>query len=124
MVVGGQKAIKGQHYDETYSPVLSLVILRMVLALFAAWSHVITTVSNAEQAYLNGKMQETVHVKAPKGLTVPPGYVRVLEAAARRHPRPRLHPERARPLLLLPAHRRRVYHRDDLRRRHHHHHRL
>jgi hypothetical protein len=27
LVVGNHKAIKGRHFDETYSPVLSLVIL-------------------------------------------------------------------------------------------------
>ena len=39
MVVGGHKAIKGQHYEETFSPVLSIVILRLLLAIFAAYPH-------------------------------------------------------------------------------------
>jgi hypothetical protein len=74
-VVGGHKAIKGQHFDETYSPVLSLVILRMILSIFAGWPHVITTVADAVQAYLNSKLLEEVHVWAPKGIPVPRGYV-------------------------------------------------
>jgi hypothetical protein len=53
IVVGGHKAIKGQHFEETYSPVLSLVILRMILAVFAAWHYIKTTVADTIQAYLN-----------------------------------------------------------------------
>jgi hypothetical protein len=62
LVVDGHKAIKGQHFDETYSPVLSLVILRMILSIFAGWPRVITTVADAVQAYLNSKLLEEVHV--------------------------------------------------------------
>jgi hypothetical protein len=75
LVVGGHKAIKGHHFDETYSPVLSLVILRLILSMFPGWPHVITTVADAVQAYLNSKLLEEVHVWAPKGIRVPPGYV-------------------------------------------------
>jgi hypothetical protein len=75
LVVGGHNAIKGQHFDETYSPVLSLVILRLILSIFSGWPHVITTVADAVQASLNSKLLEEVHVWAPKGIPVPPGYV-------------------------------------------------
>jgi hypothetical protein len=51
-VVGGYRAIKGKHCNETYSPVLSVIILRLVLAIFAAYPHVTTTVADVEQAYL------------------------------------------------------------------------
>jgi hypothetical protein len=75
LVVGGHRAIKGQHFEETYSPMLSLVILRLILAVFAEWPHVKTTVADGVQAYLNSKLEEEVHVRAPKGMAVPPGYV-------------------------------------------------
>jgi hypothetical protein len=83
LVVGGHKAIIGQHFEETYSgsPLLSLVILRLILAVFAEWPHVKTTVADAIQAYLNSDLEEEVHVRAPKGMAVPPGYVlKVLKA--------------------------------------------
>jgi hypothetical protein len=48
LVVGGHKAIKGQHFDETFSPVLSIVVLRLILAIFAAYPHVVTTVADVE----------------------------------------------------------------------------
>jgi hypothetical protein len=77
LVVGGHKAIKGQHFDETFSPVtvLSIIILRLILAIFAAYPHVTTTVADVEQAYLWSQLQENVYVRAPKGLAVPEGHV-------------------------------------------------
>jgi hypothetical protein len=48
LVVGGHKAIKGQHFDETFSPVLYIVVLRLILTIFAAYPHVVTTVADVE----------------------------------------------------------------------------
>jgi hypothetical protein len=77
-MVGGRKAIKGQHFDETFSPVLSIVVLRLILAIFAAYPHVVTTVADVEQAYLNSVLNEEVYVRAPPGLPVPEGHVLLL----------------------------------------------
>jgi hypothetical protein len=77
-VVGGHKAIKGQHFDETFSPVLSIVVLRLILAIFAACPHVVTTVADVEQAYLNSVLNEKVYVRAPPGLPVAEGHVLLL----------------------------------------------
>jgi hypothetical protein len=70
LVVGGHKAIKGQHFDEKFSPVLSIVVLRLIKAIFAAYPHVVTTVADVEQAYLNSVLNEKVYVRAPPGLRV------------------------------------------------------
>jgi hypothetical protein len=75
LVIGGHKAIKGQHFEETFSPVLSIVVLRLILATFAAYPHVVTTVADVEQAYLWSKLEEEVYVRAPTGLVVPEGHV-------------------------------------------------
>jgi hypothetical protein len=81
LVVGGHRAIKDVDFHETFSPVLSIIVLRLVLAIFAAYPHVITTVADVEQAYLNSHLNEVVHVRAPAGMILPQGYVlRLLKA--------------------------------------------
>jgi hypothetical protein len=60
LVVGGHKAIKGQHFYETFSPVLSIVVLRLILAIFPAYPHVVTTVADvAAYAQLALKLLDT-----------------------------------------------------------------
>jgi hypothetical protein len=47
------------------------VALRLILAIFAAYPHVVTTVADVEQDYLNSVLNEKVYVRAPPVLTVP-----------------------------------------------------
>jgi hypothetical protein len=75
LVVGGHKAVKEEHYNETFSPVLSITVLRLILAIFAAYPHVVTTVVDVEQAYLWSHIEEEVYVRAPEGVAVPSGWV-------------------------------------------------
>ena len=72
-VVGGHRAVKGQHFDETFSPVLSIVILRMALAIFAAYPCVVTMVADVEQAYLWSKLEEEYMSRPPRACQFPPG---------------------------------------------------
>jgi hypothetical protein len=74
LVVGGHKAIKEEHFNDTFSPVLSITILRLILALFASYPHVETTTADVEQAYLWSQLEEEVYVWPPEGVTVPPGW--------------------------------------------------
>jgi hypothetical protein len=78
LVVGGHREIKGQYYDETISPVFSIVVLRLMVAIFAAYPHVVTTVADVEQVYLNSVLHEKVHVRAPPGFPVPEGHESLL----------------------------------------------
>jgi hypothetical protein len=81
LVVGGHRAIKGVHFNETFSPVMSIPILRMVLAIFAAHPEVETHVWDVEQAYLWSDLNERVYCRAPTGFAVPEGHVLRLKKA-------------------------------------------
>ena len=52
---------------------MSIPILRMVLAIFAAHPEVETHVWDVEQAYLWSDLTERVYCRAPTGLAVPEG---------------------------------------------------
>jgi hypothetical protein len=109
LVVGGYKTIKGHHFDETFSPVLSIVVLRLILAIFAAYPHVVTTVADVEQAYLNSVLNEKVYVRGFPGLSVPEGHVLLLLRTIYAMPQAgrefwKFQTERVRALFLLSAH--------------------
>jgi hypothetical protein len=113
--------------------------LRLVLAIFAAYPHVTTTVADVEQAYLWSPLEEDVYARAPKGPEVPPGHVLMLLKAI--YGMPQAGREcwkllRGTTLELGFAQSEHAHcffyrrtdagfnHPHDLRRRHHHHHRL
>lgn len=70
LVAQGFKQVKGQTYEETFSPVVNFSIIRFFFSLlvsYMGWSHHQCDVKNA---YLYAPLLETIYMKQPPGFSV------------------------------------------------------
>ena len=70
LVAKGYSQAEGIDYDETYAPVARLEAIRLFLA-FAAFSNFKVYQMDVKSAFLNGKLDEEVHVEQPPGFENP-----------------------------------------------------
>lgn len=70
LVAQGSKQTAGIDYNETFSPVVSLPALRLLLAIAAYLDWEITHL-DVDNAFLHGELQEEVHVFQPAGFVNP-----------------------------------------------------
>jgi len=70
LVAQGFSQIPGIDFDETYSPVVSLSALRLILAV-AAHLNLIVESMDVETAYLNGELEQEIYMRPPQGFTPP-----------------------------------------------------
>ena len=70
LVAKGYSQAEGIDYDETYAPVARLEAIRLFLA-FAAYSNFKVYQMDVKSAFLNGKLDEEVHVEQPPGFEDP-----------------------------------------------------
>nr|GEV04476.1 retrovirus-related Pol polyprotein from transposon TNT 1-94 [Tanacetum cinerariifolium] len=66
LVAQGYNQQEGIDYDETFSPVARLEAIRIFLA-FSTYMNFIVYQMDVKSAFLNGKLNEEVHVKQPSG---------------------------------------------------------
>lgn len=67
LVAQGYKQIKGETYDETFSPVVNFSVIRFFFSLFVSclcWSHLQCDIKNA---YLYAPITENIFMKQPPG---------------------------------------------------------
>ena len=70
LVAQGYNQIKGESYDETFSPVVNFSIIRLffsVLVVYLGWKHIQCDVTCA---YLYAPLNEEIYVKQPPGYTI------------------------------------------------------
>ena len=72
LVARGYEQILGIDYDETYSPVVRLTSIRIVLALAAHYNLLLHTM-DVDTAFLNASLEEDIYIKPPAGFNLPPG---------------------------------------------------
>ena len=70
LVVKGYLQRYGFDYDEIFSPVVRMEVLRTILALAAALDWEIHQM-DVKTAFLNGELDETIHIRQPEGFVVP-----------------------------------------------------
>lgn len=70
LVAQGFTQKEGVDYDETYSPVISLPAVRLILKL-AVKNNWLVHQMDVKTAYLNGELKEEIYMKQPEGATVP-----------------------------------------------------
>lgn len=71
LVAQGYKQIKGESYEETFSPVVNFSIIRLFFSLFVVllgWKHRQCDVTGA---YLYAPLKEEIYVSQPKGYEIP-----------------------------------------------------
>ncbi|KAI3633889.1 hypothetical protein MIR68_008221 [Amoeboaphelidium protococcarum] len=66
LVIKGFRQIPGSDYNETFSPVVRLTIIRMMLALAAKFDLDIYQV-DVSTAFLNGDLEEEIYMQGPEG---------------------------------------------------------
>lgn len=66
VVAQGFTQVEGEDYDDTYSPVARLTSLRMLLAIVAA-DGLLLFQMDADTAFLNGTLSETIYMRFPPG---------------------------------------------------------
>ncbi|KAL0291613.1 UNVERIFIED_CONTAM: Retrovirus-related Pol polyprotein from transposon TNT 1-94 [Sesamum radiatum] len=74
LVVKGYKQVEGSYYNESFSPVAKAVIVRLFLALAAAFDWHIYQF-DVNNAFLHGYLDEEIFMEAPEGYQVPEGHV-------------------------------------------------
>jgi hypothetical protein len=76
MVAQGFSQRDGHNYDasDVYSPVVTLVVVRFLLAIFAAMEDVTISHFDISQAYLWADLEHDVYMRPFEGMNVPPGY--------------------------------------------------
>jgi hypothetical protein len=66
LVARGFSQQLGVDYDETYSPVLKYMTLRILLSIIAIKDYILELM-DVQTAYLNAELKETVYMKQPEG---------------------------------------------------------
>ena len=74
LVARGFTQTKNVDYFEVYSPVATLNTIRTLLAYGNQFNFVFTQL-DVKTAFLNGYLSETIYMKPPEGINVPPGMV-------------------------------------------------
>ncbi|GFV91498.1 retrovirus-related Pol polyprotein from transposon TNT 1-94 [Trichonephila clavipes] len=67
LVAQGFKQVKGENYDEVFSPVVNFSIIRLFFAIFVCffkWFHTQLDVNNA---YLYARLDEVIYMQQPEG---------------------------------------------------------
>ena len=72
LVADGGKQVQGVDYDETFSPTVSHITLRMVLAIAAKRAYHLAQM-DVKTAFLNVPLKEEVYVELPLGYKGPLG---------------------------------------------------
>ena len=72
LVARGYEQILGVDYDETFSPVVRLTSIRIILALSIQHNLILHTM-DVNTAFLNAPLEEDIYIRPPTGLTLPPG---------------------------------------------------
>src|SRR5277367_4136140 len=70
IVAGGHRQVEGVNYTETFSAAAKMPTVRAVLANAAHQDWEIEHV-DVKSAYLNAKLEETIYMKAPRGVLKP-----------------------------------------------------
>jgi hypothetical protein len=68
-VARGFSEIFGRHYNETYSPVASLNLVRLLLSIVASRPNVTVYQADVKTAFLHPRLKEQIFMKPMKGLT-------------------------------------------------------
>ena len=66
LVAKGFSQVQGIHYDETFSPVVMLKSIRIMLAIGAFFDYEIWQM-DVKTAFLNGFLEEELYMMQPKG---------------------------------------------------------
>ena len=72
LVARGYEQILGIDYDETFSPVVRLTSVRIILALSIQHNLILHTM-DVDTAFLNAPLEEEIYIRPPTGFTLPPG---------------------------------------------------
>src|SRR6266536_2268885 len=72
LVVKGFRQVQGVDYDETFSPVAMLKSVRIMLAIAAFYDYEIWQM-DIKTTFLNGFLEEELHMMQPKGFVDPKG---------------------------------------------------
>ena len=70
LVVKGSKQREGLDYFDTYSPVTRITSIRMLIAIAAVYKLEIHQM-DVKTAFLNGNLEEEIHLEQPEGFIVP-----------------------------------------------------
>ena len=71
LVAKGFRQVQGVDYDETFSPVLMLKSVRIILAIAAYFDYEIWRM-DVKTAFLNGNLTEDMYMMQPEGLSIQP----------------------------------------------------
>ena len=82
LVCKGYAQIEGQDFDEMFSPVARMEVIRMFLA-YACHKQFKVYQMDVKSAFLNGNLEEEVYMEQPKGFSLKdkPDYVCKLKKA-------------------------------------------
>lgn len=67
LVAQGFSQCPGVHYSQTFAPIARLSTVRLLTSLAARHNCTVNQLDVAT-AYLNGEMEEIIHIRPPKGL--------------------------------------------------------
>ena len=70
LVIKGYKQREGLDYFDTYSPVMRITSIRMILAIAALWNLEVHQM-DVKTNFLNRDLEEEIYMKQPKGFVAP-----------------------------------------------------
>lgn len=71
LVAQGFKQVKGESYDETFSPVVNFAVIRFFFSLLVSYCRWLHTQCDVTSAYLYAPLREDVYMTQPPGFVVP-----------------------------------------------------
>jgi hypothetical protein len=69
LVACGYSQVPGIDFSESFAPVLNDIIIRFILIAKFIWKMTCTVV-DIEKAFLNGELDEKIHMEVSKGLEI------------------------------------------------------